>query len=191
MNYLLQKLLEHDITITLFLNSLHNKYIDPIMLFVSNSHIPLYFFLCLFFFKGLKYYSKKIYVAFLFMILAFAASDLISTKGLKNNTKRLRPCHNTHINKQLHTAGNKCGGKYSFVSSHAANSFTLVTFIWLLFKSFSGNYKYFFIYSTLVSYSRIYLGRHFLLDIICGSVLGILIAYFINYLYRKLMTKLS
>lgn len=71
----------------------------------------------------------------------------------------------------------------SFVSAHAANSMAvavmailiwskLKTFIWLL--------------PLLTGYSRVYIGKHYPMDVLCGWIVGILIALLLwRFVFRK------
>ena len=74
------------------------------------------------------------------------------------------------------------GGKYGFVSSHAANIFaasTILSFFYVHKK------KLCLTIAFLVSYSRIYVGVHFPGDVIFGGVLGYLIAITTLTFYSK------
>jgi undecaprenyl-diphosphatase len=88
----------------------------------------------------------------------------------------------------VHIVNAKCGGKYGFVSSHAANSFALA-----MLSSSILNRRWYTImilaWATSVSYSRIYLGVHYPGDILGGALLGILIGYGLYYFYRVLEKK--
>jgi membrane-associated phospholipid phosphatase len=74
----------------------------------------------------------------------------------------------------VHIVNNYRGGKYGFVSNHAANFFCLFTFLASQFKSIKWG-LFLFACALIASYSRIYLGVHYPLDIICGAILGVLI----------------
>jgi undecaprenyl-diphosphatase len=122
---------------------------------------------------------------FVFFALAFGLADLISVKLFKEVFERLRPCHNSNITDLVHTVYGHCGGKFGFVSSHAANSFALAVFAGLLFKQkFTFVLPVMLFWAVLVSYSRIYVGVHFPLDIICGGVLGSVIAYLVYRVFQ-------
>ena len=65
------------------------------------------------------------------------------------------------------------GGRYGFISSHATNSFGLAVFLSLLYR-----YRWLTVgalfWAMLNSYTRIYLGVHFISDILAGMIVGII-----------------
>ncbi|MBE9469037.1 MAG: phosphatase PAP2 family protein [Bacteroidetes bacterium] len=180
---MIDKLLQIDTELFLFLNSLHSDFLDSIMWFISGKiqWVPLYALIIFFIIKKFK---KKSVVIIASLILAIIFSDQISVHLFKDLFQRLRPCHNSQISNIVHIVNNHCGGKYGFVSSHAANTFALATFISCLYKNKYVSYS-FFLWATIVSFSRIYLGVHYPGDVLCGALLGIIIAIFFykNYLF--------
>ena len=104
----------------------------------------------------------------------------------KDSFQRLRPCYNEIIKDSLRLVKENCGGKYGFFSAHASNSFTLAVFFGLLYKN---KFKYLIcitlLYASLISYSRIYLGVHFPLDILFGATFGIIIGILTFNFYDK------
>ena len=118
-------------------------------------------------------------ISVLLLLIAVGLSDFVSASILKPYFERLRPSHSEL--EGLILLVNK-GGKYGFVSSHAANIFaasTILSFFYIHKK------KLFFTIAFLVSYSRIYVGVHFPGDVIFGGVLGYLIAITTITYYSK------
>jgi undecaprenyl-diphosphatase len=179
-----------DTKLFLYLNSLHDQSLDILMLALSYNKLFMLLLISTLVSFGIYYFKKSFLIAFLFCLLTFGLSDVISSKGFKDNFKRLRPCHQEHLANKVHLAGKKCwGGKYGFLSSHASNSFAIAMFFWLLFRKKSKWFALLFIHAGMVSYSRVYLARHFPLDIICGAILGMTISYLVFQLYLKLLQK--
>jgi undecaprenyl-diphosphatase len=136
----------------------------------------------------LKKYKKYGIIALLFLIFAIGISDFLSVNLFKEVFKRLRPCHNEEILNVVHLVNGHCGGKYGFISSHAANFFALATFSSLFLKNRYFTFIIFFI-AVLVAYSRIYLGVHYPLDVFCGAIFGSFISILFYLLFKKLLKK--
>jgi undecaprenyl-diphosphatase len=164
----LQNILELDKELFLYLNSFYNDFMDTIMLMVTRKEtwVPLYLTIVFFFIKN---YRSKSLMILLFMGLTVLASDQISVL-LKVTLQRLRPTHEPALEGMVHMVFQK-GGLYSFVSSHASNMFAVFTFTSRIFK----NKRYYILllfWALIVSYSRIYIGVHYPLDILGGATLG-------------------
>jgi undecaprenyl-diphosphatase len=105
--------------------------------------------------------------------------------------KRTRPCHDDGIILKIHIVKNYCGGEYGFVSSHASNIFAISIFIIKLLKQ---NFKWLapslIIWASIVSFSRIYLGVHYLGDVICGAVFGACVALMVFKIYTIVKNKI-
>jgi undecaprenyl-diphosphatase len=185
-----------DTQLFLFLNQFHSPFFDSIMLTVSYNKIlgvTIILFLCG---MGIYYFKKKFILMFIFCLATFGISDVISYRGFKENVQRLRPCHQEQLKEQVHLAGQKCwGGKYGFYSSHASNTFALSMFFWLLYRRRHKAFALLFAYAGLISYSRIYLAKHFPGDVFAGAIAGSLIAFAMYKLYviadKKLEQKLT
>ena len=115
-----------------------------------------------------------------------------SSNFFKDYFERLRPCHNPEISYFIRIVKEGCGGLYGFFSAHSANTFAFAMFIYLNTKKNYRSYMSFlFIWATIISYSRIYLGVHFPTDIIFGAVYGLLSGYLFYKLYFFGLAKLK
>ena len=93
---------------------------------------------------------------------------------------RYRPSHHIELAQQLHfyqfdNGDLYRGGKYGFVSSHAANYIALLTLVYGLIQEYWMRIILVLII-LIILYSRVYLGVHYVSDVICGAILGYLIA---------------
>ncbi len=170
-----------------------SAFLDPIMKLLSSSltFIPFYIWGI---YRLIKRFQKSAIVPILLAVLAFALADSISSKVLKPSFKRVRPAFETHLTPR--TPAGMPGGKYGFVSSHAANAFALYPLLvaMIFYKKdlrFSQNsaqrmsvFMAFFV-AFWIAYSRVYLGRHYVGDVFFGGLLGMLIAYGLWRFYRK------
>lgn len=189
---MIEEILKLDSKLFLYLNNLGTPEFDSFWTTLSKieANILMYLFLiCLFF------YIQKIRPKFLnvfYLIFVIALMITITDQGanlFKDSFQRLRPCYNESIKDSIRLVKDNCGGKYGFFSAHASNSFSLAIFFGLLFKNII---RYIIlitlVYATLISYSRIYLGVHFPIDIIIGSSFGLCVGFIMySFVYLKFL----
>ena len=187
---LMNKLESIDRAIVLFLNGLHTPLLDEIMWFLSGrfSLIPLYLLL-LILLKSQNSW-KNTFIILSGLTLSILLADQISVHLFKNGFERYRPSHNEELKHLLHFYEVKpgefyTGGKYGFVSSHAANFFAMIAFIYPFYKE-KKNWILagLILVGILVAISRIYLGVHYFSDVLIGAALGILVGFSIRTLVR-------
>jgi undecaprenyl-diphosphatase len=170
------------------INESHTEFMDSFMIVMSNKFvwIPLYAFLI---YKIYQSNTKTIKSALLYIVLSILWADQISSSILKPLIKRLRPSHVEAFQSWIHTPAG-AGGLYGFCSSHAANAFAVACCFYLLTKNKTISIPL-FIWALVVSYSRIYLGVHYPLDVITGAIVGITGAILIKRLVYDKLTRNS
>ena len=167
------ELLKHlDIFLFSLINNLGFKEIDIVMIILSHklTFIPLYIFLL---FKLYKFDKKNFFWLLLTLILLIFLADYGSVHLFKNNFQRLRPCHFLDNIRLV----SDCGGKFSFISSHAANMFSITFFVSLVLRKLN-LFIFLFTISSIIGFSRIYLGVHYPFDIIGGMLWAIVVSLF-------------
>ena len=186
---MLETLLKLDTDLFLFFNSINSPFWDKIMWIISGTKtwIPLYLLVLFFVFKQYKWTG---FITLLFMVLLVVIADQSSVQLFKNTFQRLRPCHNEAISNLVHIVNNKCGGLYGFVSSHATNTFAFAVFTSLFFSKKYISLLLIF-WALVVSYSRIYLGVHYPLDVIGGGILGLTIGILVFKIYLFTFNKVN
>jgi undecaprenyl-diphosphatase len=181
-----------DESIVVAVNSWNSPFLDSFMWWVSGKFTwwPFYAALLVFIFWQKKW--KEGGVILLFTLLLITLSDQSSVHLFKEVIRRPRPSHNPEIGGILHYVNEYKGGLYGFISSHASNAFAVAAFLAMIFKK-SWFSLVIFLWAILVSYSRIYLGVHYLSDILAGAAWGVLLAYIFNraFLFIRRALKLS
>ncbi len=186
---MIDKLVEYDENLFLFLNNLGTGYGDAFWMFMSHkfSAIPLYLLLLILCIKKLGLKSTLLII--IMVALLITATDQLAN-AFKYGFKRLRPCHDDDIFNKMRLVKSYCGGKYGYFSAHAGNSFALVTFFSLIFKKYYQWIPFLLLtWGLLVSYSRIYIGVHYPLDVITGICVGLLFGWLIYKIYEFVKEK--
>ena len=176
-----------DTRLFLFFNSNHTPFMDSVMNITGNKFtwIPLYLFLIFFVWRKKK---DKMWLVVLSVAILITLSDQISVQLFKETFQRYRPCHNLLLQDKIHLINGECGGLYGFVSSHAANSFALITFLSLFFRRMDF-FLCLYIWASFVSYSRVYAGVHYPFDILGGMLLGVFLGIIGFKIYRNFEKK--
>lgn len=184
---MLNKILEWDQELFLLLNGLGSEVYDSFWIFVSStkSAIPLFLLIIFLLIKkqGTSYWQGVVLI-----LIVVGLADLCSVHCFKNVFMRLRPSHTPELADQIRLLVSK-GGLYGFVSSHAANFFAIAGIASALLSE--QKYMSYLLYSwaTLVAYSRIYVGKHYFLDVIGGALLGFVLAKVMWHLVKKIKEK--
>ena len=173
-----------DEALLLAINAAHSPFWDQAMLNFSGNLIwlPIYIALLVIVFR--KFGWKVALIVILCVIVVITLCDQISVNAFKERFERLRPCHTEWLKEQLHMVeGKGCGGTYGFVSSHASNTFGVAIFLAAILRNWWISVPL-VLWAAVVSYSRIYLGVHYPLDVLGGACLGSSLGFFVFWAFR-------
>lgn len=174
---MLDNIIEFDKALMLQLNGCTSPFLDFLMPVITHKYtgIPLYLAIVIFIFY--KFEPKKGLMIVAAALVTFALCDSLSTALFKETFQRLRPGWDPQIMDMVRMLEYK-GGQYGFVSSHAANLFGLATVTSLFLRNRLYAVLLFF-WAALVGYSRIYVGKHFPADVVCGALFGMFIGWLV------------
>ncbi len=171
------KIITLDQTVFRWVNGHHSDWLDWTMWCFSQGWSWLIVILTAYIFITLRNDRKGWLWVLAGIGLCFLLADQISTNAIKEGVQRLRPCHELEGVRMFHTGK---GGLYGFVSSvkrkaesgerrtengerGAENGkFRSTVLPYLMFG-----------WAMITGYSRVYLGKHYPGDVICGALLGI------------------
>ncbi|UKM64475.1 phosphatase PAP2 family protein [Flavobacteriaceae bacterium GSB9] len=185
---MIETFLEYDTKLFLFLNNLGNPAWDNFWLIVTDklTFIPLYVVLLYLLYK--KYGLKSLLVFVIVVALMITFTDQI-TNVFKRGFERPRPCGNTDIIDQLRFIAVRCG-KYGFFSGHSSNTMAVAVFTGLMLRPYFKNLIFILLFwSATVAYSRVYVGVHYPLDIVCGMTFGAISGFLFYKLTQYLLRR--
>lgn len=190
-----QQIHEMDQQLTLSLNSIHSSVTDPVMMFFSSIPvwIPMYVIVAVFLFIRLGW--KKALVAIASIALTFLLCDQIANL-FKDGIARLRPCHDSFmVGEGLRILEGK-GGLYGFFSGHASNSFGFAVSSSMAFRNdrrlkYRGYSAWIFFWASMVSISRVFVGKHYIGDVVTGVIFGTVLGLAAGFAARAIIKRLK
>ncbi|MBR1652891.1 MAG: phosphatase PAP2 family protein [Alloprevotella sp.] len=186
---MLETLQNIDDAILLAVNGLHTPFLDEVMWAISGRFIwiPLYAFLLFYLYKRTGWRKTLLWIIGIALIILI--TDQICIHVFRHLFTRMRPSNpDNPISPFVHLVRGYHSGRYGFPSAHAANTWALVCYLGLILRkkaltcTLAG-------WAALVCYSRMYLGVHYLGDLLGGLAFGATVAtllyYSISYLDRR------
>lgn len=203
-----QNIHHFDQQLTLTINSWNSAVTDPFWTFMSMKLVWIPLYLGIIAMLVWKLGWKKAIFVVLGVGLTIGFCDQFSNL-IKNSVCRIRPLNDEWMVAQgLNIL--EWGGGYSFFSAHAANSFGIAGCTWLGLKlalkpdnatcttrchclsdkNIVKTYGWIiFSWAALVAISRIFVGRHYLGDVLIGTIVGIAGGLFFGWLSYKAISK--
>jgi undecaprenyl-diphosphatase len=185
---MLEQFLQYDKELFLFLNNLGTSTWDNFWLVITNklTFIPLYAVLLYLVYKNLG--LKPLLLLVLVIVAMITFTDQV-TNIFKDSFERLRPCREDGVKEFMRFIAPRCG-KYGFFSGHSSNSMAAAVFAGLLLRPYYKKLIFILLFwSAMVAYSRIYVGVHYPLDIICGMSFGAFAGYGFYWLSKFIIKR--
>ena len=193
-----QNIHQIDQQISLMINGWNSAFSDPIWAFLSMKlvWIPLYAAILALIIWKLGW--KKGGILIIGTVLTIVFCDQFANL-IKHSVARVRPLQDEFmVSNGLNIL--ELGGGYSFFSAHAANSFGLVAVTWLGLKKGLADtsnatlvkwYEWImFTWAALVGISRIFVGRHYLGDVLVGTMVGIAFGLAMGWISYKVAERI-
>lgn len=166
----------------LWLNHQRSAFLDTFMYIYSDKFTWIFLGSLFLTILILKVQWKQVLLLIFCGVLLALLCDMVSAELIKPFFARLRPSHHPDFKDLVDLVNDRRGGRFGFISNHAANGFGIALFTSLLFR-----YRYYtltiYTWVLITAYSRIYLGVHFITDIIGGFIWGTLAGGSVYFLY--------
>ncbi len=186
---MLEQLLELDKELFLYLNKLGSSTWDGLWLIITDkiTFVPLYAILLFLIYK--KFGLKSLLIMVLVIAAMITFTDQI-TNAFKHGFMRPRPCRvDLLLDEGMRFIAERCG-RYGFFSGHSSNTMAAAVFGGLLLRPYYKNLIFILLFwSFVVAYSRIYVGVHYPLDIVCGMAFGALSGFGFYKLNKYLLKR--
>jgi undecaprenyl-diphosphatase len=131
-------------------------------------------------------------IVFLFMGLLIFVADRVCSGIVKPTVARWRPTQDPELMYCLDVVRGYRGGRFGFFSGHACNTFCVAMFLSWVFRYGKLTCALFF-WAATTTFTRLYLGVHYLGDIVVGMmsgcILGVLFYLILHFLFRRFVRK--
>lgn len=165
-----------DTTLTLLINGSHNVYLDAVAMLATKAWIWIPLYGAIIYVLVREHNFRQLCYIVGAVVLVLLISDQVASGICKPLVARYRPSHDPSIMHLVDTVNGYRGGQYGFFSSHASNTASIATLLSLLFRRKATSVAL-ILWSVLNCWTRIYLGVHFLSDIVVGLLFGMAVGF--------------
>ncbi|MEO0059203.1 MAG: hypothetical protein RLZZ312_850 [Bacteroidota bacterium] len=183
---MIEKLLEIDRSVLIFLNNLGSESFDFLWLIITKQLNWTPFFILLGFLIYKKNGIKNLGIIIILTSILLTVGNE-SVEFVKHTTQRLRPCNDEFVRTLIRVV--KPSQSFSFFSGHATNSMSTMVFVFMVLRKYYRYSLLIFLYPLIFAYSRIYLGLHFPCDILTGYFFGASLGFLFYKIYELITIK--
>lgn len=182
-----------DQNLTLEINSWDSPVTDPVWQFFSDIPvwIPMYVLIvaCLIWRLG----WKKGLIMTLAAVATFGFCDQFSNL-IKDLVCRVRPLNDAYMLENGLNVLEGASRSFSFFSAHSANAFGLATSTLIGFRldkrlKYKGYATWMFFWAPMVALSRVFVGKHYLGDILAGALIGAAAGFAFASIAKNIITR--
>lgn len=182
-----------DQNLTLEINSWDSPVTDPVWQFFSDIPvwIPMYVLIvgCLIWRLG----WKKGLIMTLAAVATFGFCDQFSNL-IKDLVCRVRPLNDAYMLENGLNVLEGASRSFSFFSAHSANAFGLATSTLIGFRldkrlKYKGYATWMFFWASMVALSRVFVGKHYLGDILAGALIGAAAGFAFASIAKNIITR--
>jgi undecaprenyl-diphosphatase len=127
---------------------------------------------------------KEALMVYVTMILLIVVADRICSGMVKPMVARWRPTQDPQLMYFVDVVRNYRGGRFGFFSGHACNTMCMAMFLSWLFRSTKVTLTLFF-WSLSTTFTRLYLGVHYLGDVCVGFIVGAILGFGFYWLMER------
>lgn len=184
----MQELINLDQQATLWINGSHSLFWDNLMMTVTNTFAWSLLIIMLVYVICHNNQLRDILLIFLLLGLMVCVADRVCSGIVKPSVARFRPTQDPQLMYLVDTVNEYRGGRYGFFSGHASNTFCIATFLVLLFRQRTLSFVI-YLWAATTTFTRLYLGVHYLGDVLVGAIFGVVLGFVFHLLYSLLVRR--
>lgn len=179
-----------DQRLTLLLNGSASLYWDHVAWIATSTIVwfPVALVLCWVIVRSGN--MRSILLFLLFLGLAILLADQVASGICKPLFARPRPARSLDIMYAIDVVNGYRGGQYGFFSSHAANTMAAATYLTLCIRHRALGW-WLYAWALLNCWTRVYLGVHYVGDLLVGTLWGLCVGWSVYKLSRRFFPQLA
>lgn len=182
---MLEQLIDLDTRLTLALNGSTSLYLDGLAVTLTATLTWLPAALVLLYVLVKNNDTVNLLLTLLTLALCILVADQVASSVFKPLVARYRPSNDPALMHIVDIVDGYRGGRYGFFSSHAANTFAVATCLGLIVRH--RGLTFMLVAWALVNcWTRLYLGVHYVGDLLCGTIWGVFTGWALHLLYARL-----